>query len=245
MYQKECVVFVDVGSQNIRNGVRRRKKKLVRISQLKTRPELYAMMPRPTKEDYRMLKDSIKKNGQQSPIIIDSDNYVVDGYTRLSICNELNITPKIQRKKFKNYDEEVKYVLQANLHRRHLNAFQRVELVYDNYRKRAEMAKNSRARKKDSDIRGNSAKYFAALVGVNQSTMNRITFIKENGTDIIQHNVRTGKTSIESAYRYLKSAQYPNNEKYKKPRNYRPKRCPTCGQSLPKKMVEVTVKNRR
>ncbi|KER05579.1 MT-A70 family protein [Marine Group I thaumarchaeote SCGC AAA799-E16] len=74
------------------------------------------------------LKESIKKDGQWTPITINQDGVILDGHHRYRICNELSITPKTITKTFQNKLLEEKFVIESNLLRRHLNDFQRAEL---------------------------------------------------------------------------------------------------------------------
>ncbi|KFM18195.1 MT-A70 family protein [Marine Group I thaumarchaeote SCGC RSA3] len=67
------------------------------------------------------LKESIKKDGQWTPITINQDGVILDGHHRYRICNELSITPKTITKTFQNKLLEEKFVIESNLLRRHLN----------------------------------------------------------------------------------------------------------------------------
>ena len=58
-----------------------------------------SLMPEMSKKDFTTLRDDIRANGQQRPIlgIKDSDE-ILDGRNRLRICTELNIEPVIEWK---------------------------------------------------------------------------------------------------------------------------------------------------
>ena len=87
-------------------------------------------VPRPEKEDYNKLKESLQEHGYYAeyPIIANESNEILDGYTRYQICQELGIEPTIQLKHFKDKYEEAEFVIDVNLKRRHLTIPQRVEL---------------------------------------------------------------------------------------------------------------------
>ena len=105
--------------------------------------EYYDAVPRPTPEERLLLKQGIQEDGLLEEIKINNQGIVLDGHTRIEICEELywkklNGEPIIADyivKEFKTSDKERDYVLKTNLMRRHLNSFQKVKLVYRLYRR--------------------------------------------------------------------------------------------------------------
>lgn len=98
----------------------------MRISELKINEEYESLVPRVTDEEYALIKESIQKNGIKVPIVINKDNVVIDGHTRIKICKELNITDiEAKIENFKDEFEERLSVIQYNLERRQLNTMQR------------------------------------------------------------------------------------------------------------------------
>lgn len=99
--------------------------------------EYFDMVPRPIDEEKEFLKQDIKKNGLSESIKINPSGIVLDGHTRIEICEELRwikdngepIEATYKVKEFKNKKEEQEYVLKINLMRRQLNTFQKVRLV--------------------------------------------------------------------------------------------------------------------
>ena len=73
------------------------------------------------------------------PIVLNQDNVFLDGHHRLRACKELGIPVSYSIKDFTGKPlDELKYVVSINLHRRHLDEFQRAEIAlkYDKiYRK--------------------------------------------------------------------------------------------------------------
>jgi len=115
--------------------------------------EYFDMVPRPIDEEKEFLKQDIKKDGLIESIKINSDGIVLDGHTRIEICEELRwtkeneepIEARYEVKEFKDKEEERKYVLKTNLMRRQLNSFQKVRLASklynDNIHSRREQAR--------------------------------------------------------------------------------------------------------
>jgi len=102
------------------------------VPQLKlvVKQEYKSYIPRPSKEDYEGLKQSIKEKGYfpEYPIITNSKHEILDGYTRYQICEELGIEPKFVIKEFDNEFQELEYILLVN-RRRNLTEDQRVILA--------------------------------------------------------------------------------------------------------------------
>jgi ParB-like chromosome segregation protein Spo0J len=87
------------------------------------------LLPRMSDEEYSQLRASIKAEGQHYPIIVNEDLEVLDGHHRFRACTELGVEPDFEVRKFENKLMEKKFVIEANLRRRHLNNFQLVELA--------------------------------------------------------------------------------------------------------------------
>jgi ParB-like chromosome segregation protein Spo0J len=93
--------------------------------------EVFPLLPDLEPEEYEALKLGIQEHGVQHKIIFDADGNVVDGHFRLRACEELGITdyPK-DVETFADETERYKFVLAVNLQRRHLNSYQRVQIVH-------------------------------------------------------------------------------------------------------------------
>ncbi len=98
--------------------------------------EYFDMVPRPLDEEKKFLKQDIQENGLHESIKINVEGIVLDGHTRIEICEEIgwvksngeNIYPKFEVKEFETKEKESEYVLKTNLLRRQLNTFQKVRL---------------------------------------------------------------------------------------------------------------------
>jgi hypothetical protein len=94
---------------------------------------LFPMMP---DDQLRDLADDIKKNGQLEDIVV-LDGQVLDGRNRLAACDLAGLAPRCKHftsAKGKFTDDRrawtpTDYVLSRNLHRRHLTAEQRREVI--------------------------------------------------------------------------------------------------------------------
>ncbi len=105
---------------------------------IRFKEEYFDMMPRPIYDERQLLKESILEDGLTDEIKININGEVLDGHTRIEICEELGwknpetgkpIIAKYLVKEFKNSEKEEEYVIVTNLMRRHLNSFQKVRLA--------------------------------------------------------------------------------------------------------------------
>ncbi len=99
-------------------------------------------VPRPIDEEKKLLKEDIWINGLEETIKINPRGIVLDGHTRIEICEELGwkkrdetpIIAKYDVKEFNTQEGEREYVIKTNLMRRQLNAFQKVRLISKLYK---------------------------------------------------------------------------------------------------------------
>jgi ParB-like chromosome segregation protein Spo0J len=98
---------------------------------------LSKLFPPMSDEDFRQLKDDIKANGLQQPIVIYQDK-ILDGSNRARACYELGLEPCGGEPRdrlpivveFKGTEKEAEaYAISANIHRRHLSPEQRRKII--------------------------------------------------------------------------------------------------------------------
>jgi DNA modification methylase len=101
-----------------------------------------SLLPSIDKEDYEILKEDIMKNGIDTALIINNDNVLLDGYTRLRIAKEIGLkeVPCII-KHFNDRLEEEVFILRTNLKRRHLDTAQKYEILLKIMEKEQEISK--------------------------------------------------------------------------------------------------------
>ena len=105
---------------------------------IRFKEEYFDLVPRPIYDERQLLKESILEDGLTDEIKINVNGEVLDGHTRIEICEELGwknpetgkpIIAKYLVKEFENSEKEEEYVIVTNLMRRHLNSFQKVRLA--------------------------------------------------------------------------------------------------------------------
>lgn len=99
------------------------------VIQIKINPDYEQLVPRVNNDEYHTIKESIKLHGIREPIVLNKENVVIDGHTRLQIAKELTLKEiPIRIESYATLYEEKKAVIEYNLHRRQLSMAQRCEL---------------------------------------------------------------------------------------------------------------------
>jgi len=185
------------------------------------------LVPDLSAQEYESLKQSIRDNGYWSscPIIINVDGIILDGHHRHRICQELGIEPVTTSMSFNDKLEERLFVIECNLRRRQLTDAQKVELAHilkPIYEERARQNKSLAGKlygkgidstvSNDTELssllpvkRVNEA--VAKEVGISASTYHRGETILEQSPQLWNDKVKTGKMSINKAYKRLRNDQ--------------------------------------
>ena len=189
---------------------------------LRINPEYEKMLPKMSDEEFAQLKTSIREEGQHYPIVVNEDLEVLDGHHRLRACIELGIEPDFEVRKFEDKIIEKKFVIEANLRRRHLNNFQLVELAVPLLEIEKALAKKRQALKRkngeDSKIglssdetlptlKAKATEIVAKKAGLSTRTFERGKKILEKAPEEDIQKLREGKTSISRVYQEIVSSE--------------------------------------
>lgn len=172
---------------------------------LKVLQTYYDLVPRPTKEEFDVLKESLMLEGQKDPIVVNSKGIILDGHTRHEILNEIGIEDKdieYRIKDFPDADEEELYVMSSNSNRRQLNPFQKIEMYYKKYlefkRQAADNHINS-CHDKKYPVGGSVVRY-ATFLGVGSRRVGDAIKLIENADELTLLKLRNGTETINTAY---------------------------------------------
>jgi ParB-like chromosome segregation protein Spo0J len=183
---------------------------------LRLNPQYEKMLPMMSQEEFEQLKESIRTEGQHYPVIVSEELEVLDGHHRFRACLELGIEPDFEVKHFEDKLLEKKFVIEANLRRRHLNNFQLVELAVPlleiekalskkhQTQKNQEAASTIESAVEDSfseiEPKVKTAEIVAKKAGVSTRTLERGKKIIEKASEDDKQKLREGKTSINKVY---------------------------------------------
>ena len=192
---------------------------------LRLNPEYEKLLPKMSDEEFQELKVSIKEEGQHYPIVANEDLQVLDGHHRFRACIELDIEPDFEVRKFEDKLIEKKFVIEANLRRRHLTKFQLVELGVPLLEIEKELAKKRQveAGKLGRDMqlglapddakpafkKSKATAAVAKKVGVSTRTFERGKKILEKASEEEKQKLREGKASIAKVYREVVALEKP------------------------------------
>jgi ParB-like chromosome segregation protein Spo0J len=192
------------------------------LMSLRLNPEYSGLLPKMSDEEFAELKASIKAEGQHYPIIVNEDLEVLDGHHRYQACIELGIEPDFEVRRFDDKLLEKKFVIEANLRRRHLNNFQLVELAVPLLEIEKALAKKRKAKgsKDDGDLlmgtaqediepefKSKANEVVARKAGVSTRTFEKGKKILEAASEEEKQRLREGKASITKVYSEIKSSE--------------------------------------
>jgi len=138
--------------------------------------------------EYESLKTSIYENGQREPITL-FDELILDGRNRHKACIDLGIKPTFVTIET---DDPLQFVLDLNLHRRHLNESQRAMVA-------ASVASLEVGENQHTPIGAPSISESAKKLNVSERSVNRAKQIKEKGSPELVAAVESGKVAVSDA----------------------------------------------
>jgi len=195
---------------------------------LRLNPEYERLLPKMSEEEFAELKASIQAEGQHYPIIVNEDLEVLDGHHRYRACIELGIEPDFEVRKFEDKLVEKKFVIEANLRRRHLNNFQLVELAVPLLeiekalakKRQAKGGKNGRNQQlglapddAEPEFKAKATELVAKKAGVSTRTFERGKKILEKASEDDKQRLREGKASIARVYQEIASSENTQTKK--------------------------------
>ena len=191
------------------------------VYELKIDSDLHDLIPPLTEEEYRMLEDSIVRDGCDTPLTV-WNGIIVDGHNRYEICMKHQIPFAIEKKEFADKEAAMFWMLEHQLARRNLNLYQRGELVLQfepmlkaqakkNQGARNDLDPNFRQNSAESSSTGYSSKKMAEMAGVSHDTIKRVKKIKANADEDTKRRLRSGELSIHRAYNDIMGKEHMDN----------------------------------
>ena len=145
-----------------------------------------ALFPDAEAEDRRRMREDIEARGVRRPVEVQG-GFLLDGRTRLSICEELGIeAPWVE---VAADVEPVGWILSANVHRRHLSTSQRAVLA-------AELVGVS-----GEGVEGMTLEAAAEAVNVSRMSVARAKAVGDVGSEELRSAVRDGTVTVADAYK--------------------------------------------
>lgn len=184
-------------------------------------------------EEFDLLVEDIKKNGQLEPIVM-VDGEILDGVNRWRACEQLGIEPKI--KQYTGIDP-LGYVISENIRRRHLDTSQRAMLATEmlpEFERQAGERKTEAAKKQrpegstgfisrgseypehdEQRARDDAAKLF----GVSGESVQRAKRIKAGTSEEVVKDIIRGKRTVGEVDNEIRKKKYKDEVLSKKTKN--------------------------
>ena len=162
--------------------------------------DLCKIMPLHTKEEFEELKEDIRKNKLQVPIMT-YESKILDGRGRYNACVELAKEGRETNFKIQPYTgpDPRRYVVSANVKRRHLNESQRALIA-------AQLATFTHGGDRSkASIDALSQKEAAQLLNVSEPSVERAVKVFKNGVPALAEAVKEGKLRVSAVEHFAKS----------------------------------------
>lgn len=184
------------------------------------------LLPPLSKAEKESLEASLLKDGCLTSIFVLVDGRIVDGHNRWDICKKHNI-PIIWEvvDVGANDDEIANWILEYQLSRRNLNAYQRIVTAF----KCKDLLAAKARENQQGGVRLTSDKgsidvnqKIAQIAGVGRDTVSKVNFIEEHGDEETKKSLQKGEKSINEVYKKLKAnADANKDEKSGKAKNFK------------------------
>jgi hypothetical protein len=157
------------------------------------------LFPMMSETEFSDLVESVAANGLREPIWLHTDGSIIDGRNRYEACLRVGIEPDYRV--FEGPDDSlVKFVLDLNLHRRHLNESQRAMVA-------AKISNLGEGRPRNtSSIEPVSQSAAAAAVNVGRESVKRAAQVRDFGSEEMKHDVESGNLAVSRAAAIIKEA---------------------------------------
>ena len=203
-----------------------------KVYELKIDPELHDLIPPLTEEERRMLEDSIVRNGCDTPLIV-WDGIIVDGHNRYEICRAHDIPFAYETRTFADKQAAMFWMLEHQLARRNLTAYQRSELAL----KFEPMIRAAAAARQQTSTGGDdpqlcknfykagmrTMRELGKMAGVSHVTMDKVRKLDAEADDDTKRQLRNGEKSIHKAYTELLNKEHEGETRV----------CECCGLEKP------------
>ncbi len=193
------------------------------------------LIPRPSIEEYNLLRKNILREGCRDPLIIWTETLsngepgrtiLLDGYTRYEICKKNRIQFTTREIKLKDRNEAKIWVIQNQLGRRNLTSYQRGKLTLELKSMIQEKAKEKQresggaVRQKSDKPVVDTKKELAKIAGVSHDTIHKVEVIENEAPPEVKEAAEKGKISINKAYQKTRESKewvVPKNKKMPPP----------------------------
>lgn len=180
--------------------------------------EFKNLIPPLTAEEYAGLEESILKDGCRDALVLWG-NILIDGHNRYEICQKHGLPFDTMQKDFRDRNSAIVWMVQNQLARRNLPAYERARLALRLKPAVAKKAKENQAtyygnqyesglcQKSDEVQNVDTKKIIATAAGVSHDTLAKVEKLEQAAPDSLKQQLRSGDISINQAYKQVKKAE--------------------------------------
>jgi hypothetical protein len=173
-----------------------------------TAPAFADLLPPLSDEQYAALEADILQNGCYSPIIVNENTVIIDGYHRYEICEKHGIPYRMAVFAFEDDLEAQRWALDTQKARRNLSAWELGQIALKlkpeleaKAKEKEEMRKTTFQKSEKSFLpTSNTTKELADIADTSHDTMNKIIQIDERAPAPVKDALDNGDLSVNAGY---------------------------------------------
>lgn len=170
--------------------------------------EFRNLIPPLSNEEYKQLEENCIRDGVRDPLVVwrldDGSAFLVDGYNRSKIAMEHGLRVETRDMHFETRADAIAWIINNQLGRRNLSAYDRSLLALKLKPTIAEKAKkrmmSGKADPNQKSDEGLTSTALGKIAGVSHDTIHKVETIEKKASDKTKQLVRSGKLSINQAY---------------------------------------------
>lgn len=188
------------------------------MKQLTINPELKALIPPLTEEEFKQLEANVLADGIREPIITWNGT-IVDGHNRYELAKKWNLDFETKSKHFENEEQVKEWMILNQFGRRNLSNYQRsvLALQLEDIFKAKAKEKQQKGINQFSLIQKSeeapivTIKEVAKVANVSHDTIAKVKVIEQKAPEEVKAKLRTGEVSINQAYQHITGEQEKKN----------------------------------
>lgn len=184
------------------------------MQNLSINPELKALIPPLTSEEFAQLEANVLAEGIREPIITWQGT-IVDGHNRYELAQMYDLPFKVKEMQFSTMEDCKEWMIRNQFGRRNLSNYQRSVLalqlkkVFSDKAKEKELERKTTFQKSEkSNLKPvNTAKEIAKVANVSHDTIAKVEVIEAKASEDVKAKLSTGEVSINQAYQEIKKEE--------------------------------------
>jgi biotin operon repressor/ParB-like chromosome segregation protein Spo0J len=186
-------------------------------------PEFHGLIPALTGEERAQLARSLREEGCRDPLVVwpqpEGVPILLDGHNRHEICQQYGLAfAVVEARGISTRDDAIIWIINNQLGRRNLTAFQRIELaerlrplVEARAKANQQLAGGAVPQKVAEPVETRQA--IAEIAGVSRETVRKAEVIMTEADEPTKESLRRGKRKIHSVYQGLRGPRTASKRK--------------------------------